>query len=55
MLFDVIGRGSTAQAIATAPEFLSELSLGIYFTAKDFKASPILDATRMTHEHAAAE
>ncbi len=48
VLLDVIGRGSTAQAIATIPEFLWELSLGIYLIVKGFKASPILDETRHT-------
>ncbi len=43
VLFDVIGRGSAAQGIATVPEFLWELSLGIYLTVRGFKASPILD------------
>jgi hypothetical protein len=38
---DIIGRGSAAQSIATIPEFLWELSLGIYLTVKGFKPSPI--------------
>jgi hypothetical protein len=38
---DVIGRGSAAQSIATIPEFLWELSLGIYLTFKGFKPSQI--------------
>ncbi|MEA2494487.1 MAG: hypothetical protein QOJ29_2398 [Thermoleophilaceae bacterium] len=42
VLFDVIGRGSAAQGIATVPEFLWELSLGIYLTVKGFKPSPTL-------------
>lgn len=46
VVFDVIGRGSTAQAVATAPEFVWELCLGIYPIVKGFKASPILDDTR---------
>ena len=41
VLFDLIGRGSTAQAIATVPEFFWELSLGIYLIVKGFKASPL--------------
>jgi hypothetical protein len=45
VVFDVIGRGSTAQGIATVPEFLWELSLGIYLTVKGFKPSAILDET----------
>jgi hypothetical protein len=32
------------QAIATIPEFLWELSLGIYPIVKGFKASPMLEA-----------
>ncbi len=45
VLLGVIGRGSAAQAIATVPEFLWELSLGIYLVLKGFKASPILEET----------
>jgi hypothetical protein len=41
VVMDIIGRGSAAQAIATVPEFLWELSLGIYLTVKGFKPSPI--------------
>jgi hypothetical protein len=48
VVFDVIGRGSAAQGIATIPEFLWELSLGIYLTVKGFKPSPLLDETRHT-------
>ncbi len=39
---DLIGRGSAAQAIATVPEFLWELSLGIYLAVHGFRPSPIL-------------
>jgi hypothetical protein len=42
VLFGVIEAGSVAQAIATIPEFLWELSLGIYLLVKGFKPSPIL-------------
>jgi hypothetical protein len=42
VLFGVIDRGSTAQAIATIPEFIWELSLGIYLVVKGFKPAPIL-------------
>jgi Domain of unknown function (DUF4386) len=42
VVLDVIERGSAAQGIATIPEFLWELSLGIYLTVKGFKPSPIL-------------
>jgi hypothetical protein len=44
VLFDVIGAGSPVQAIATIPEFIWELSLGIYLIVKGFKPSPILIA-----------
>ncbi len=44
VLLDVIEPGSAAQAIATIPEFLWELSLGIYLLVKGFKPSPILSA-----------
>jgi hypothetical protein len=42
ILFGVIEQGSVGQGIATIPEFLWELSLGIYLTARGFKPSPIL-------------
>lgn len=42
VVLDVFARGGTAQAIATVPEFIWELSLGIYPIVKGFKASPIL-------------
>ena len=48
VVMDIIGRGSAAQSVATVPEFLWELSLGIYLLAKGFKPSPILDETRHT-------
>jgi hypothetical protein len=40
-------RGSPVQAIATIPEFIWELSLGIYLIVRGFKPSPIVttDAT----------
>ena len=45
VMFDVADAGGPLQAIATIPEFLWELSLGIYCTAKGFKpSSPILRA-----------
>ncbi len=43
VLFDLFQQGGTAQAIATIPEFLWELFLGIYLTVKGFKPSRILD------------
>jgi len=44
VVLDVIPRGGTVQAIATIPEFIWELSLGIYPIVKGFRASPILEA-----------
>lgn len=41
VLFGVIDKGSTPQAIATIPEFFWELGFGIYLTVKGFKPSPI--------------
>ena len=41
VLLNVIEPGSGAQAIATIPDFLWELSLGIYLMVKGFKPSPI--------------
>jgi hypothetical protein len=38
VLFDVIEPGSVGQGIATIPEFVWELSLGIYLTVRGFKA-----------------
>ena len=43
VLFDVFDAGSPWQAIATIPEFLWELSLGIYLTVKGFRPVPVLD------------
>ncbi len=51
VVMGIVGRGSAAQSIATIPEFLWELSLGVYLTVKGFKPSPLLDETR----HAEAE
>jgi hypothetical protein len=42
VVFDVIGQGSAGQAIATIPEFLWELSLGVYLTVKGFRPSTAL-------------
>ena len=41
MLFDVFEPGSAAQFIATIPEFVWELSLGIYLTVKGFTPSRV--------------
>ena len=43
VLLGVFDKGSAPQAIATAPEFVWELSLGIYLMVKGFKPSPILE------------
>jgi Domain of unknown function (DUF4386) len=45
VLLDAIEPGSPAQAIATIPEFLWELSLGIYLMVRGFKQSPILSGS----------
>jgi Domain of unknown function (DUF4386) len=43
VLLNVIEPGSTAQSIATIPEFFWELSLGIYLVVKGFRpSSPLL-------------
>jgi hypothetical protein len=42
VMFDVIERGSILQGVATIPEFIWELSFGIYLIVKGFKPSPIL-------------
>ncbi len=42
VLFNVIQPGSAAQFISTIPEFIWELSLGIYLMVKGFRPSPIL-------------
>jgi hypothetical protein len=40
--FDVFQYGGAGQSIAVIPEFLWELSLGIYLAVKRFKPSPSL-------------
>ena len=42
VLFDVIDAGGAVQFLATIPEFIWELSLGIYRIVKGFKPCPIL-------------
>ena len=42
VLVGVIQQGGAAQGIATGPEFVWELGLGIWLTVKGFNASPIL-------------
>ena len=46
VMFGVDQPGGTLQGIATIPEFLWELSLGIYPIVKGFKAAPILSGSR---------
>ena len=45
VLFNVIQPGSAPQVIATIPEFIWELSLGIYLMVKGFRSSPMLSGT----------
>ena len=42
MLFDLYEAGGAVQGIATIPEIIWELSLGIYPLIWGFKSSPIL-------------
>jgi hypothetical protein len=42
VLFGVDDQGGTLQSVATIPEFLWELVLGVYCTFKGFRPSPIL-------------
>jgi Domain of unknown function (DUF4386) len=42
VLLGIIPQGSAVQGVATAPEFIWELFLGLYLTFKGFKSSPIL-------------
>ena len=46
VLLGVFDEGGTAQAIATIPEFVWELSLGIWLTVRGFNPSPILSGMR---------
>ena len=41
VMFGVFEQGGTGQGIATIPEFIWELGLGIYLTVKGFRPSPI--------------
>lgn len=41
VMFDVIERGSPLQGLATIPEFIWELSFGIYLIAKGFKPTTV--------------
>jgi hypothetical protein len=44
VMFDVFDQGGTGQGIATIPEFIWELGLGIWLIVKGFRPSPILSA-----------
>jgi hypothetical protein len=41
VMFNVIERGGPVQGLATIPEFIWELSFGIYLIVRGFKATPI--------------
>ena len=43
VLFGVADQGGTLQSLATIPEFLWELGLGLYLTFKGFRPSPLLE------------
>jgi tryptophan-rich sensory protein len=43
-MFGVIERSSTAAGILVIPDFIWELSLGVYLVVKGFKPCPITDA-----------
>ena len=49
VLLGVFAEGGAGQGIATAPEFLWELSLGVWLTVKGFNPSPILPAGWQPH------
>lgn len=53
VLFGVFAQVSLPVAVATVPEFLWELSLGIYLVAKGFKPSPITEGYGREVGHAA--
>lgn len=40
VMFDVIDRGGTVQGLATIPEFIWELSFGVYLIVRGFKTVP---------------
>ncbi len=46
VMFGVFDQGGTGQSLATIPEFIWELGLGIYATVWGFKSSPILREDR---------
>jgi hypothetical protein len=44
VMFGVFDQGGVGQGIATIPEFIWELGLGIYLTVRGFKPSPLAGA-----------
>ncbi len=46
VLFGVLEPGGTAQSLATVPEFVWELSLGVYLTVAGFRRSPAVRRAR---------
>ena len=46
VLFGLFEPGGTVQSLATVPEFLWELSLGIHLTVKGFRRSPVVRDAR---------
>jgi hypothetical protein len=54
VLLGVVPQGSVLTGIATAPEFIWELFLGLYLTFKGFKSAPILGSESRTPAIAAA-
>ena len=45
VMFDVDQAGGALQGVATIPEFLWELLLGLYLTVKGFRGAAILKGT----------
>lgn len=46
VMFGVVEPGGTVQSLATVPEFVWELSLGIYLTVKGFRGAPVTRTAR---------
>lgn len=46
IMYDVIEPGGPVQSLMSAPEFVWELSLGLYLVFKGFRRVPILDVSR---------
>ncbi len=47
VVLNVIDRGSVSQGIASLPEIMWELSLGIYLMVKGFRPAPIIAGVRV--------